>query len=114
MELFNVTNAKSDDLWIVKEFFNSICRHGRFIRVIAQLVNHESSVINEEYCLFSEPAGGDPELDFIGVKFGNPSGEIVISEESLNNFIDEACKEYLAHYPNEAANIGEILLSRRI
>jgi len=114
MELFKDTNAKSDDLWLVKEFFNSTYRHGRFIRVVGKLAKKESVVINEEYCLFPEPEAGEPELTFSGVKFGNPCGELIISEEACGRFIDEACERFLLAQPRESARIREVLDSRLI
>lgn len=117
MKLFENINARLDDKYLIKNFFNNRYREGRFLLALEAVLVKENIVIDEEYCLFPDFESPDQELHFVGVKIGSPSGELIVSEILFSDFIHEAHTRYVTARAREATAIKKVfkkILSLRI
>ncbi|WP_290331523.1 ribonuclease toxin immunity protein CdiI [Chitinimonas viridis] len=101
VELFKLQNVENDPEWIIKEFFNSAYFQGEFVSAVNSIAAGRSCVINEDYCLFADPEGPDPELYFDGVKFGIMNDQVVVTNEKCKTFLQGACSRYVELHPED-------------
>ncbi|MEZ0192327.1 ribonuclease toxin immunity protein CdiI [Ralstonia solanacearum] len=114
MDLFDAGGFCNDLDRIVKSFFNSIYDQGRFVWALKLLVKKQGCVINEDYCLFPDVEGADPSFHFEGVMFGGPDGEVIVSEEQYDEYLNLACERYIGLCPNDFRDVGEILKGKLV
>jgi hypothetical protein len=108
-KIFKSVDLNCDPHWIVKEFFNSIYRQGKFLWALPLIVEKKGCGLNEEFCFFPDLNDPDPVYHFSGVMFGTMGDEVIISDEQCNAYLQEACDRYLHENPDDHAVVTRML-----
>ncbi len=111
-ELFQNVDYRIDREYNAKSFLNSMYEQGYFVECIEGIVQRESIVVNEQYCLFPDFDSDDPSMHFEGVNFMLFDNKLIISEAACSALVDQACAKYVQLHPEDSAKISEILKSR--
>lgn len=99
---------------LVRIFFNTAFRRGRFIRALGAVVKRADCVLDYDFCLFPDYADADPYCHFEGVRVGIGSTEELVDEVAFGAVINEACERYVALFPEERGRIDAVLRTREI
>ena len=109
MDLFGASAYVDESDRVAMGFFNSVYAQGRFLWALKLIASKQGCVVNEDYCLFPDMNDPDPSCHFEGVSFGGVGGEMIVSEAKCREYVNMACKRYVAQCPDDLDSVDAIL-----
>lgn len=110
--LFEQPYDKSNNIWIVKAYFDSIYDSGNFLEAIEKLLFGIGFSIDGAYCSFPNNNSYYAEDHFEGVKFNYgyiEDEEVIIDKEVFYEYIKESCLRYVEKHPNNKFQISSYI-----
>ncbi|HGE9138216.1 TPA: ribonuclease toxin immunity protein CdiI [Yersinia enterocolitica] len=108
--IFNRIDYENDNLWVIKDFFNSLNLSERLVDGVLNIIHRTGFVINETYCHFPDLDDPDPECHFDGIMFGVWEGEVIVPESVGFEYVRLACEKYLQLHPEDTDKVKALLI----